>query len=101
VKKCPTCGAEFTPTGHTQRYCARGCRKPFGPEYQRQRYLEKQGGSLKPRGAKPDQAKRARVKALREAGLTLVQIAAELGVTHQAVHNMLKKLKAQPPPAAG
>ncbi len=98
MKKCPTCGAEFTPTDPVQRYCTPSCRPSYGPEYHRRKYRERQGGSLKPRGAKPDVAKRAKVQALREAGLTLVQIAAEVGVTHQAVHHMLKKLKAEPPP---
>jgi predicted transcriptional regulator len=50
---------------------------------------------LKPLGAKPDQEKRAKVKALREARLTLSQIAAEMGVTPQAVSMMLTKMRAE------
>jgi hypothetical protein len=100
VKTCPTCGAAFTPTHRVQRYCGPGCRKPFGPEYYRRRYLVRLGRPLKPRGAKPDLAKRARVRELREAGLTIARIAAELGVTPQAVQKLLAKMNADRPPLA-
>ncbi len=85
-----------------KRYCSPACRKAYGREYQRQRYAERQSGSLKPRGAKPDLAKRAKVHALRDAGLTAAEIGRQLGVTRQAVHLMLAKPKPKlPSPPAG
>jgi transcriptional regulator len=46
-------------------------------------------------------AKRAKVKALREDGWVLSRIAAEMGVTTQAVSLMLKAIREAESPAAG
>ena len=29
TKKCPTCGAEFTPTGNNQKFCSTKCRNNY------------------------------------------------------------------------
>lgn len=48
---------------------------------------------MKPRGAAPNLEKRARVKALRDAGKKLWEIAAVMGVTPPAVSSLLTRMK--------
>jgi len=94
-RACAKCGTLFTRTSYAQRYCSLACRESEAPGYKQRKYVEHVGRPLKPRGAKPDLAKRAKVAALREAGWTLKRIGDEMGVTQQAVCLMLAKLKAE------
>jgi DNA-binding CsgD family transcriptional regulator len=97
VKPCKTCGTEFTPGSSSHRYCSPGCRESEQPGYKQQKHIERVGRPLRPRGAKPDLAKRKKVAELRAAGWTLARIAAEMGVTPPAVSMLLKKVKAERP----
>jgi hypothetical protein len=60
-------------------------------EYHHRKYVARRGELRGLRGRPPDLAKRAKVHALRAAGLTLVEIGLKLGVTPQAVSLMARK----------
>jgi hypothetical protein len=92
-RTCAACGTAFTRTSYAQRYCGLGCRASTQADYPQRKYVERVGRPLKPRGAKPDMAKRARVTALREAGKTLSEIGVMMGVTPSAVGIMLKRIQ--------
>jgi hypothetical protein len=91
----------FVRTSYAQRYCSRSCRESEQTDYPQRKYVERVGRPLKPRGAAPDLAKRARVTALREAGMKLSEIAAVMGVTPSAVSIMLSTLKREQAAAGG
>lgn len=92
-RTCAACGTPFTRTSFAQRYCSPGCRVSNQAGYPQRKYVERVGRPLKPRGALPDWAKRAKVTALRESGMKLSEIAAVMGVTEAAVSSMLSRME--------
>jgi len=92
-RTCLTCGTMFVRTSYAQRYCSRPCRVSEQEGYPQRKYVERVGRPLKPRGAKPDMPKRAKVQTLRQAGMKLAGIAGVMGVTPSAVSIMLTKIK--------
>jgi hypothetical protein len=100
-RTCAACGTAFTRTNFAQRYCGPSCRPSNQADYPQRKYVERVGRPLKPRGVLPDLVKRARVTALREAGMKLSEIAAKMGVTPSAVSIMLTTLKREKAAAGG
>lgn len=92
-RSCVRCATAFTRTSLAQRYCSVTCRASTQADYPRRMYAARLGRPVKPHGATPDLAKRARVKALRDAGMKLADIAAVLGVTPPAVSSLLTRMK--------